>query len=320
MRLLFYVLVALFTLNTPTNAGIEEPQTYAVIQQLFTITSSKVKAEQHFSIKANEIHDHDLVLCIQGLLKIFRLLDNVYPDLDQEVCDRAIKDWKAREIELWGEGALKALYEKGLKYRKINYFNLAKADEIIFTLLGQILNHMDGGTRHFAIDLRNASELDPTILNVMAELVFHKNNSWFPIFSLNYNKTLIKLIAANPSKITAETRQQILQRIRTPQIQLYDLTDGVHSNYLFYVLQHPGQNLDVLESFMVDERGSIDSITAYLAEPGADPNLVAAILAGAFRFYKTFKRQIYQAYMKRTDKKDELIELYGIASFVKHYS
>ena len=320
MRLLFYGLVILFSLNTPTNAGIEEPETYAVIQQLFTITPSKVKAEQHFSIKANEIHDHDLVLCVQGLLKIFRLLDNVYPELDQEVCDRAIEDWKAREIGLWGEGALKTLYKEGLKCRNFNYFNLVNADEIIFTLLGQILNHMDGGKREFSIDLRNASELDPGILNVMAELVFHKNNNWFPLFSLDYNKVLIKLIAANPSKITAETREQILQRIKTPEVLLYDLTDGVHSNYLFYVLQHPGQNLDVLESFMVDEMQSIDSITAYLAEPSANPNLVAAILAGAFRFYETFKLQIYQAYMARADKKDELIDLYGIAKFVKHYS
>ncbi len=252
-------------------------QFYQAIERLFMITQNE---DESWKITANELDQNTRDFQIQSLMQVLRALDDhVYFGINEALYQEILE--RLKRCDCSEKSALETLYKEKDPTHSLWIY-------IFKVILGQILNHMDKGDRFTRMTLKYRGSTD-VLINILTELNFHCNQQ-------KAYKLKIKSLIKNTSKFTVETIDRIRSFAETPRQELYCIPNA----FVLYVLEHPGRNTDVLNSF--DEgkglRYSINNMANYIETEDADPNLIKAIFQEASSFIENFKAVIYASYIR----------------------
>lgn len=136
------------------------------------------------------------------------------------------------------QGLLRQLYTFLLENK--NQTKNIKNLDLLIIILGQILSHTDEQDYSFELHLPKTGK--PWVLNIIAELIFHRNNTSFEKNKHIYTSHLIDFTSRKKNPLTQETINHILY-----------CTKGDHAHTLsplcIYALQNPGKHSTLLKIF-----------------------------------------------------------------------
>ncbi len=238
-----------------------EPKFYKAVQDICTIsTVTTQEGEYIFEFFINPIDEAILTSTIENLTAASRALNNhIY--LPEELQRKNESSYKAsirslqkKEQDLWGQGALSALYDN---FHRTIYVGTDSDYHTFYILLGQVLCHMDRKSRTFKLNIKPRRQTDAT-LNAITEFYCKISAASYYHYE-NYNY-VINLILDTPSRLTDATISQLKNLIA-----LKPADHRSPGTLITYVLENPGKDSDLIRSFTQYHKAeNIRSINNYL--------------------------------------------------------